>query len=180
MYDYILLCCPTNIAASNYGPCMEMKHMYTRDHPRLRLLTKHLQHESTFYNIRLIQIKYLEHMFATYVSSHCNICNIQIKALATYVWSKWNILNRYLQYMCITISTYATSRSTFATSISRIEGPPSPAGTAYAYSWNTCNMKELSTTYVWSRWNIWNIRLQHTCIATVTYVISTATYATFR
>jgi hypothetical protein len=81
--DYILLCCPTNVAAFNYGPCMEMKHMYTRDHPRLRLLTKHLQHESTFYNIRLMQMKHLEHMFATYVSSHCNICNIQIKALAT-------------------------------------------------------------------------------------------------
>jgi hypothetical protein len=51
--DYILFCCPTNIATSNYGHCMEMKRMYTRDCLRLRLLTKHLQHESIFCNIRL-------------------------------------------------------------------------------------------------------------------------------
>ena len=49
--DCILFCCPTNVATSNYGPCMKMKHMYTQD--RMRLLTKHLQHESTFCNIRL-------------------------------------------------------------------------------------------------------------------------------
>jgi hypothetical protein len=63
--DYILFCwfyCPTNIAISNYGTCMEMKH------------TK--QRESTFYDIRTKQMKYLEHMLITYVYSHYNICNI--------------------------------------------------------------------------------------------------------
>jgi len=48
---------------------------------RLRLLMKHLQHESTSCNICLKQMEYLEHMLATYVYSHCNICNIKIKHL---------------------------------------------------------------------------------------------------
>jgi len=95
-----------------------------------------------------------------------NICNIHIKTLATYVWNicntqnkhdicvkhmqhpkqthlqhayenRWNIWNTRLQHACITIITYATSRTTFATSM-----------------WNTCNtpMKHLNT---------WNIQLQH-------------------
>jgi hypothetical protein len=45
------------------------------------LLMKHFQHESTTCNICLKQMKYLEHMLATYVYSHCNICNLQIKHL---------------------------------------------------------------------------------------------------
>jgi hypothetical protein len=65
-------------------PYMEMKHMYTHDHLRIHLLTKHLQHESTFCNIRMKQMKQLEHTLATYVYSHYNICNIQIKTLASY------------------------------------------------------------------------------------------------
>jgi hypothetical protein len=83
--DYMLFYCPTNVATSNYGSYMEMKHMYIRDRLCLHLLTKHLQHESTFYNIGLKQMKHLEHTLATYAYSHCNICKIQIKALPTYV-----------------------------------------------------------------------------------------------
>jgi hypothetical protein len=158
--DYILFYCSTNIATSNYGTRMEMKHIYTRD--RLRLLTKHLHHESTFCNIHLKQMKHLKYTLTTYVYSYCNICNIQIKTLTTY--RKWNILNRYLQHTCIAIATYATFRSTFVTSVSRTQGPPSPAGTACSYSWNTCNMKALPATYEWSRWNIWNIHLQRMCV----------------
>jgi hypothetical protein len=48
---------------------------------RLCLLIKHFQYESTSCNVRLKQMKYLEHTLATYVYSHCNICNIQIKHL---------------------------------------------------------------------------------------------------
>jgi hypothetical protein len=63
--DYILFYCPANVATSNYGPRMKMKRMYIRD--RLRLLTKHLQHESIFCNICLKA----DEIFGTYV---CNVC----------------------------------------------------------------------------------------------------------
>jgi len=160
--DYILFCCLANVATSNYGPYMEMKHMYTWDHLR----TKHLQHESTFCNIRLKQIKHLEHTLAMYVYSHYNIFNIQTKALATYVQNRWNILYRYMQHTCIAVATYATFKSTFATSLLRTQGPPLPTQETFA-TW------ALPATYVWSRWNIWNTGLQHMCIAA-------ATYATFK
>jgi hypothetical protein len=41
-----------------------------------------------------------------------------------------------------------------------------------ACSRNTCNMETLSVIYVWSRWNIWNLRLQRMYIATATYATS--------
>jgi hypothetical protein len=37
-----------------------------------------------------------------------NICNIQIKTLATYIWNRWNILNKILQHVSKTLATYAT------------------------------------------------------------------------
>jgi hypothetical protein len=36
--DYMLFYCPTNVATSNYGSYMEMKHMYIRDRLCLHLL----------------------------------------------------------------------------------------------------------------------------------------------
>jgi hypothetical protein len=47
---------------------------------------------------------------------------------------------------------------------------------------NICNiqMKHLQT-YVWkTRWNIWNIYLKHTCIATATCATFRSTFATSR
>jgi hypothetical protein len=61
------------------------------------------------------------------------------KTLATYVWSRWNILNRYLQHTCIAIAaTYPTSKSTFL---------QHPYGTL--------------ATYIWNIWNTWHICLQY-------------------
>jgi hypothetical protein len=45
------------------------------------------------------------------------ICNIQTKTLATFIRNRWNIWNIHLKHTCIGITTCATSRSTFATSI---------------------------------------------------------------
>jgi hypothetical protein len=61
-------------------------------------------------------------------------CSIRLK-------NRWNIWNRRLQHTCIITTTYATSRSTFATSI-----------------WNTCNiplkhlkhLKYMLTTYTFN------------------------------
>jgi hypothetical protein len=68
-------------------------------------------------------MKHSEYIHATYVYSHCNICDIQIY-----------FCNIHIEH----------------------------TGTACTYSWNTCNMK--------NRWKIWNIHLQHMCIANATYV----------
>jgi hypothetical protein len=125
-------------------------------------------------------------LLATYAWSRWNIWNIRLqhiciatatmqhsdKTLATYVWSRWNILNRYLQHTCIAIATYEhpilllqhlyhAHRDYLHLRV------PSPTHETLS-TW-----KALLATYVSSKWNIWNICLQHMCIAT-------ATYATFR
>jgi hypothetical protein len=65
-----------------YVPVRSVPHAHAcGNRLRLRMLMKHLQYESTFCNIYLKQIKHLEHTLATYVYSHYNICNIQIKHL---------------------------------------------------------------------------------------------------
>jgi hypothetical protein len=68
-------------------------------------------------NIRLKWKKRLKHTLETCVYSHndiCNIktyfCNIQIKALATWVWNIWNTWNICLKHAYRAIKTYATSR----------------------------------------------------------------------
>jgi len=47
-------------------------------------------------------MKHLKHTLTTYVYSHYNICNIQIKTLATYVWKQ-------LKYLEHTLETYMYS-----------------------------------------------------------------------
>jgi hypothetical protein len=37
----------------------------------------------------------------------------------------------------------------------------SPVPMTLRTTWNMCNIKHLNATYVWNRWNIWNIQLQH-------------------
>jgi hypothetical protein len=68
-------------------------------------------------------------MVPTYV---WNICKIQIKTLVTYIWNRWNTLNKHLQHISETLTAYATSWSTFATFI-----------------WNTWNipLKHLKPTF---------------------------------
>jgi hypothetical protein len=58
--------------------------------------------------------------------------------LATYVWNKWNTLNKRLQHASETLATYATSQSTFTTSI-----------------WNTSNipLKHLKHTFATCTFN---------------------------
>ena len=45
--DYILFCCSTNVATSNYGPCTDETHIHTGLSAPV-LAHKHLQNESTF------------------------------------------------------------------------------------------------------------------------------------
>jgi hypothetical protein len=47
----------------------------------LHLLMEHLQHRSICCNIRLKQMKHLQHTLETYMYGCCNICNIKIKHL---------------------------------------------------------------------------------------------------
>jgi hypothetical protein len=68
---------------------------------------KHLQHKTTYCNIRLKQLKYLEHTVATYVWNMCNIqknnCNIRLETDETFWTNTCNICN-------IPQTTFATSR----------------------------------------------------------------------
>jgi hypothetical protein len=61
--------------------------------------------------------KYMQHRDKSLTTYAWNICNIQISTLATYIKNGWNIGNKSVQHTCIIIATYATSRSTSATSI---------------------------------------------------------------
>jgi len=77
---------------------------------------KHLQHmyetSETLENIRLQQACY-----ATSTISRWNTWDIRLKHLQyTCRKNRWNIGDRLLHHMYTTIATYATSRSTFATS----------------------------------------------------------------
>jgi hypothetical protein len=83
----------------------------------MKIIVKHTQHQ----------------ILATYI---WNICNIKINTLPTYVWkNRWNIESKRLKHTCITIETYVTSRSTFAT-----------------FAWNTYNthLKHMLATFVFT------------------------------
>ena len=63
---------------------------------------KHMQHsdKTRTCNIHLKQLKYLEQTLATYVYSHCNICNILIYFC--------NIRMKHLQHISETLETLET------------------------------------------------------------------------
>ena len=54
-------------------------------------------------NIRLKQLKHLKHTLATYVYSHCNICNTR----STFTTSRWNICIIHLKRMKHAVATCA-------------------------------------------------------------------------
>jgi hypothetical protein len=64
-----------------------------------------LQHpDENTYNIRLIQMKHLEHTLETYVHNHCNICNISIYFCYTDTKQNYNVSLKHLKtpetYVC--------------------------------------------------------------------------------
>jgi hypothetical protein len=81
---------------------------------------KHMQHpDETLANIVWNTWKYLKHMLAICMFMQYLDLLLQHpdKTLTTFVYNRWNIWNIQLKRTCTTITTCATFRSTFATSI---------------------------------------------------------------
>ena len=106
----------------------------------------------------------------TYVYSHCNICNIQMKhlqhvhILATHVYSHCNI--------CNTISTFATSRWNICNMCLKQLKHLKHILATHVYS--HCNICNTWSTFATSRWNICNIHLKcmkHT-VATCAHLLA--------
>jgi hypothetical protein len=64
-------------------------------------------------------LKHLKHIPVTWMcKQHLDLILQHLdKTLAIFVWNRWNIWNIHFKHMCIAITTDATSRSTFVTSI---------------------------------------------------------------
>jgi hypothetical protein len=90
---------------------------------------------STCCSIRLKQGENYKHMLATYIYSHCNIRLKTLEHTLTYVYSHCNICKIQMKHM-----QYLDE-------------------TAQTFGTHTCNVPIKTTK------NIWNIHLQHTCIA---------------
>jgi hypothetical protein len=99
---------------------------------------------------------------------------------------KWNTSNKRLKHNCENALKHSkTIANTCNIQMIHLQHTYETPETLETYA---CNMQhpdlllqhpdKTLATYVWNRWNIWNILLKHTCIVTTTCATSRSTFAT--